>query len=138
MRKVDLLIIDYKIEGFKRYAVDLCRQLRNINNDIVIAGCFIESSDKAELEGFDFVFCAQDYNLNPRSILQKFEVKSIMTFAHRIFDYMFTIEAHKKRIVVFNFQHALYQSNTTISSLSSENFIMLIKKKQDPNKQNKK
>lgn len=131
MRKVDLLIIDYKIEGFKRYAVDLCRQLRNINNDIVIAGCYIESSDKTELEGFDFVFCAQDYNLDPRIIFQKFEVKSIMTFAHRIFDYMFTFEAHKKRMIVFNFQHALYQSNTTISSLSSENLIMLIKKKQE-------
>lgn len=129
--EVDLLIVDYRIEGFLRYAVSLCEELRKINPAIKIAGCYMTTSNKQEVEGFDYIICALDYDLNPERIIQHLHPKAVLTFAHRFFDYMFTIEAHKCGLQVFNFQHGIYQSNTTVSNLAAGSLKLLLQKKKE-------
>lgn len=124
--KVDLLIVDYRIEGFQRYAVGICKQLRKFNPNMKIVGCCMKEFAAQEVEGFDDVLCAQIYGYDAEKILDKYKPKAILVFAHRFLDYMFTIEAHKKGVLVFNFQHAVYQTSATLSRLSLHSIPRLI------------
>lgn len=129
MNRIDLLIIDYKSSGLKRYAIDICKNLKAINNNIAIAAGYVEEDYVVETPFIDKEFSLQDYNFDASDVLIKWQPKSILLFAHRFIDYMFTIEAHRHGIIVFNFQHGIYMDSTVISSLSLVNLIKVFQRK---------
>lgn len=129
-KKVDILMLDYSISGFSRYAVKLCEEIHKLRPETIVAGCYIEQSKGDTIKGFDIVICAKDKNLDAKKIIDLFQPKAIMTFAHRFFDYMFTVEAHKRNIQVLNFQHGLYTRETVISTLTPKSLGQTLRKKQ--------
>ncbi len=130
-KKIDLLIVDYRAEGFKRYAINLSTEIHKIQPEIKLGACYMEKKTDVKIQGFEVVLCAQEYNYDASKILDEYSPKAILTFAHRFFDYMFTVEAHRRRLLVFNFQHGLYMSNTVISELSVKTVKQVIEKKRE-------
>lgn len=128
---IDLLIVDYRIEGFNRYAVGLCHEIHKIQPEIKIAACYMKDAAAKEINGFSKVFCAKDYNYDASKILEKYRPKAVLTFAHRFFDYLFTITAHEKGLYVYNFQHGLYMDSTVISDLSANSLVSVYKNKKE-------
>lgn len=130
MNKIDLLIIDYKSSGLKRYALGLCEILKNRNPKLKIAVGYVEKDIEIKSPYIDFcLLLTEEYNLDANKIISKWKPKSILLFAHRFLEYMFTIEAHKAGIMIFNFQHGFYMDSTVISSLSLNNLIKVLRKK---------
>lgn len=126
-----LLFVDYSYYGFYRYAAPLIKEIRAIDPDINMIGVFMEPSEDKTDYGFDSFVCANKHKYNPVPILEEYSPDAIIVVAHRFFDYMFTLEAHHHNIPVFNFQHGLYMDSTTVSKLSKDSAIQLIKKKRD-------
>ena len=126
---LDILIVDYRLEGLNRYAIGICSELHKLNPNLRIGACYMQKKPAKCIEGFVEVFCAQDYSLSAKAILEQYKPRAILTFAHRFFDYMFTVEAHSLGIIVFNFQHGLYMDNTVISELSAKSFFNVLLRK---------
>ena len=126
-----LLFIDYSFQGFSRYAAQLVSQLHLQNKEVKCIGLFMspEKAEKTNGGPFDDVTCANDFSYDPETIYDYFKPDAIIVFAHRFFDYMFTLAAHNRGICVFNFQHGIYMDSTVISTLSFHSIRMLIKKK---------
>lgn len=129
MNRTDLLIVDYKSSGLKRYAFDICKNLKAIDNNITIVASYIEEDYVIETPFIDNVISLKDYNFDAHDVIIKWQPKSVLLFAHRFIDYMFTIEAHRKGLIVLNFQHGIYMDSTVISSLSFVNLIKIFQKK---------
>lgn len=124
--ETDILFIDYRLDGLKRYATDIIKELRKINPKLKIAACAMVRSEADNRDDFDVAIMAQDYKYSASVILSELKPRAIVLMAHRFFDYMFTIEAHKKGVLVFNFQHAVYQTSATLSRLSLHSIPRLI------------
>lgn len=130
--KLDLMMIDYGCGGFKRYAVSIVRELKRRAPQITIGAFYMsEQATGDALEGFDLSESLTKYDWNAQRVFDTYQPKAIVVFGHRIFDYMFTIEAHRRNIIVFNFQHGLYMEHTVISELSTESLAISLKKKRD-------
>ncbi len=128
---IDLLIVDYRIEGFNRYAVGLCYEIHKIQPKLKIAACYMSEAKSKKIDGFSEVFCAKEYGYDASKILEKYRPKAVLTFAHRFFDYLFTIKAHEKKLYVYNFQHGLYMDSTVISDLSANSLARVYKSKKE-------
>lgn len=128
---IDLLIVDYRIEGFNRYAVGLCHEIHKIRPELKIAACYMSEAEPKKINGFSAVFCAKDYGYDASKILEIYRPKAVLTFAHRFFDYLFTIKAHAKRLYVYNFQHGLYMDSTVVSDLSANSLVSVYKNKKE-------
>ena len=126
-----LLFIDYSPNGFKRYAESIVKEIRNISSHFRFVAIYMEGTHEGNLGGFDDVICADTFGFDPKKIIETYDPDGIVLFAHRFFEYMFTIEAHKHYIPTFNFQHGLYMDSTVISKLSKTTAIQLIKKKKE-------
>lgn len=128
-----ILFIDYANTGFSRYAVSIAKALKEMGFAGKIIAIYMERTEinSHKYVEFDSVEAALKYNNDPVNIFNEFHPSAIILFAHRFFDYMFTIEAHRRRIPVFNFQHGLYMDSTVISSLTKDSAIQLVKKKRD-------
>lgn len=129
MNKIDLLIVDYKSSGFKRYALSICKLLKGQNPRIKISVGYVEEDVEIKSPYIDSCIHLAEYDFDANRIISEWHPKSILLFAHRFLEYMFTIEAHKADIMVFNFQHGFYMDSTVISSLSFNNLIMVFRKK---------
>lgn len=125
-----IMFVDYEARGFTRYAMDLASTLKKSTDNCRFIAVYMERTNVANLLGFNQTICAQDYGASAKKIIEEFAPTAIILYAHRFFDYMFTLEAHKKGILVFNFQHGLYMESTVISSLNKKSIGQLIKKKQ--------
>ena len=128
---IRLLFIDYTEDGFSRYASSLVQALKKTGQEIETTGLFMHQNSIKNTGCFDHLKCAKDDKYNPDTILSRYNPHAIIVFGHRFFDYMFTIEAHRKSIPVYNFQHGLYSETQGISSLTGHNLIQIIKKKRE-------
>lgn len=126
-----LLFIDYSSEGFRRYANSIVKEIKELNKEYIFFAVYMYGQQESNMEPFDDIVCANSFKCNPCKILDYFNPNGIVLFAHRFFDYMFTLEAHKRNIPVYNFQHGIYMSNTVISNLSKNTFIQLLIKKKE-------
>lgn len=132
--KVDLLIIDYVATDNRNYGNSICKYLKKMVPGAVTAKGYFKRTDDLDIEkidGYDYIFCIQDYKLNPQKVLDNYTPKAVMTFSFRFCDYMFALEAHKYGIPVFNFQHALYQPDTVISKITPQALPLLIRSKRE-------
>lgn len=128
---IDLLVVDYRVEGFNRYAVGLCRAIHRIQPELKIVACYMRNAAPQKIDEFSDTFCAKKYNYNASQILEEYHPKAVLTFAHRFFDYLFTTKAHEKGLYVYNFQHGLYMENTVISDLSANSLASVYKNKKE-------
>lgn len=126
-----ILFVDYLYSGFGRYASALVREVAKENPGLHTVGLYMEESSHDKDYGFSESECAEKYNYNPQLIFNEFSPSCVVLFAHRFFDYMFTIEAHRRGIPVFNFQHGLYMDSTVISNLTKDTAVQLVKKKKN-------
>lgn len=129
--QTDLLIVDFRLEGFNRYATRIVKYLKQMSPDITVCGCYFQDVDPHEIEGFDYVVRAKDYNYEAQKILSVFKPKVVLTFAHRFFDYMFVLEAHHANMKVINFQHAIYMKDTTLSEMNKKTLGTLINSRKE-------
>lgn len=129
--KRTLLFIDYLPTGFKRYAESIIKEIRDISNQFYFVAIYMDGPHMDSLESFDEIICASSFDYDPVKIFETYNPDGIVLFAHRFFDYMFTLEAHKRKIPAFNFQHGLYMDNTVISKLSKTSALPLIRRKKD-------
>ena len=129
----NILFIDYAMLGFSRYADRLAKELKSRGVNGKLLWMYMEKNKSAAPEGtaFDGIYSARSFKYDPARIISELEPSAIVVFAHRFFDYMFTVEAHKHGIPVFNFQHGIYMDSTVISSLSKGTTGQLLKKKKD-------
>lgn len=129
--KLDLIVVDYSCEGFKRYAVSIVKEINKRVPETKIGAFYMSGHADYSLEGFDLLECLTKYSWNAKRVFDKYEPKAILVFGHRIFDYMFTIEAHRRGATVFNFQHGLYMEHTVISEFNTESLIKCLQLKRD-------
>lgn len=130
-KKIRILFIDYSASGFKRYAKDIVLELSKLSPNYSFNAVYMDGKDDTDLDCFDKIVSASAFRFNPSRILDYFKPDLIMVFAHRFFDYMFTIEARKRHILVCNFQHGFYMDNTVVSKFSPNAAVQLIKKKKN-------
>ena len=129
--QVDLLMFDYGSSGFKRYAVGIVKEIKDKMPNAVVAAGYMVQDGNEDYPLIDYLFCVQDYRCSAVEVLSEYQPKAILLFAHRFFDYMFTVEAHRQNVCVYNFQHGIYMSNTVISAVSTHNILPLIRKKSE-------
>lgn len=129
MKKTDLLIIDYKSSGLKRYAVDICKKLKKIDSRLTIIVGFAEMDCEIKSPYMDDFIPLNKYDFDARKVIDEYQPRAILVFAHRFLEYLFTIEAHKTNIVVFDFQHGFYMDSTVISTLTISNLTQIVRKK---------
>ncbi len=109
-REIDLIVFDYPKKGFDRYAVSLIDHLRSLNDNFHAVAVYVyEDENKTVSEIFEDSVCVSKCYYNIGLLIDKYHPKAVLTFAFREFDYLMTIEAHKRGINVFNFQHAAYK-----------------------------
>lgn len=128
----DLMIVDYNLKGYRRYACKICTYLKQSNNGFVIVGGYSSKTDGEFMYNFsdiDEFFCIDEKTAD--YFIEKYRPKAVLVFAHRIIDYLFTIEAHRYNVLVFNFQHGIYMDNTVISRLTPQSIPALLKNKKE-------
>lgn len=130
MDKICVMMVDYRIEGFKRYANEIASELKK-RSPMTIVGVYINPSDSSSISysSIDELIDASKYHYNAEKLIDRYCPDIIIVFAHRVFDYLFTIDAHRKGIPVINFQHGLYMEHTVISSISRKSLRGLINQK---------
>ncbi len=131
MRNHTIMMIDYRAEGFVRYATTIASGLKRKGNAKLIGCCFTNNRNHVSYDVFDEFIDLSKHNYNADIILKQFQPDAIMVFAHRIFDYMFTIMAHKSGISVFNFQHGMYMKHTVISDVSTRSIKGMLSSKRE-------
>lgn len=129
MGKETVLFIDYSPSGFSRYATSIVDELKQLNGNLRFVAVYMYGKNENINLHFDEVIGAESFKGDPGAILDYFSPRCLFLFAHRFFDYMFTVEAHKKGIPVFNFQHGLYMDTTVISKLTHRSLIQVLRKK---------
>lgn len=129
MSKETILFVDYSPSGFSRYATSIVDELKQLNANLRFVAVYLHGKNANMNLHFDEVVGAEFFKGDPSAILEYYSPRCLFLFAHRFFDYMFTIEAHKKGILVFNFQHGLYMDTTVISKLTLRSLIQIFSKK---------
>ena len=131
MRNNTIMMIDYRAEGFDRYATTIASVLKKGRNIKLIGCCFTRNENHVYYSVFDDFIDSSKYGYNAKRILKDFHPDVIIVFAHRVFDYMFTIIAHEFGIPVFNFQHGMYMKHTVISEISKGSIKGLLLSKRE-------
>ncbi len=126
-----VLFVDWLTDGFTRYAEPLSLELRKQGYDGQFIGVYMERDGKSRPSKFDSLIFAGKYSWDARRILDEIKPEMVVVFAHRFFDYMFTLEAHKREILVVNFQHGLYMDKSTISAFNARMAVQLMKRKKE-------
>lgn len=126
-----ILFVDYSYYGFYRYPAPIIKEIKSMDPNFNLIGIYMEPTDDHADFGFDAYECADKYRYNPKPIIEKYSPDAVLVVGHRFFDYMFTLEAHRQNVPVFNFQHGLYMDSTVVSKLEKGTFSQLLKKKRD-------